>query len=205
MRIDNPSMPHANHGLISFFEDPTIFTVVDDEPRIKISQSDITGATNVDFVLPAGFHFFELFIRNLVPVTGGTDLGLQVSLDSGATFKAGASDYAYALWGGDTTTGFVNQIDAANTFILLNQTTNGLGTTGTQAYNARVFIFNPFGGRMFPMIMCHSSNNGSTGLQTAATSAGAYVGGGNASVSGVRFLLNSGNFERGEIYLYGIR
>jgi hypothetical protein len=205
MRIDNPTLPHKNHGNLSLAENLPVTTVVRDNPRVRISSADLTGVTTADFTLPSGFHFYEFIIRGLVPVTGGADLGLQVSTDGGSTFASGASDYAYALFGGDTTTSGLSQIDAANSFILLNQTTNGLGTTGTQVYCGRVLVCNAYGNRMFPMIHCYSSNAGSTGLQTYASVAGNYQTAGNAAINAIRFLLNSGNFERGFIHLYGIR
>lgn len=157
----------------------------------------------MDFVLPSGFQFYEVFIRFVKPSTAGTDITLRMSTDGGVTFAAAASDYAWVLYGGDTTTGALNQIDAADNEITLNQVTNGLGNSAVQTYNARILIMNAFGRSMYPCIMGSTSNVGNTNLQTFAFISGTYKFVSN--INAIRFLMLAGNISSGDFTLYGIR
>lgn len=75
----------------------------DDGPRFDqvgwraIAAADINGAQiSAIFSLPAGLNRFRLEWSDLL-LAASSNLGLQFSVDGGASFRSGATDYAWAL------------------------------------------------------------------------------------------------------------
>ena len=95
---------------------------------VSTEATTFTAASTVDIELtnsPTGVRAWEVEIFDFVNSGATVTLGLLFSYDGGATYKAGASDYAYGLEPyyatGGSTLGTAVRDDAA-AFILLNQT-----------------------------------------------------------------------------------
>jgi len=205
MKIQNPSLPYAPKTELSLALNAPISSPWDERPKVLIGRTSISAAVaTVDFVLPDHFHFIEILIRDLRPATNGADLKMRFSFNNGASYAAGASDYAWALWGGNTTTGAINQIDAADTGILCSQTTNGLGSTNpVNSYAARILLMNPFGGRMFPTLQGEHVSLDGGAVQTWAYFSGIYRIAA-SGVNGIRIMASTGNLTQGVFSVYGI-
>jgi hypothetical protein len=62
---------------------------------IDSTTTAFSGATTAVVALTSGFNEWELVLQGLVPSVAST-VSFQFSFDNGATYKAGASDYAYS-------------------------------------------------------------------------------------------------------------
>ena len=62
-----------------------------------IQSQSASASAQVDFTsgITSAYSEYVLKMIDVVPATNGTNLNFRVSEDGGATFKAGASDYAY--------------------------------------------------------------------------------------------------------------
>jgi hypothetical protein len=160
-----------------------------------IEKTIITGTpTFVDFALPSGFTSFRLVGTTLYSASGSFIIGLRTSVDGGATYAAGASDYASAFsFQGSTlnagsTNGasvFISDSCAANTPIDFNaQIVRGDGAFGLRTWGT------------------------STGVTQAATAR--YVGtfGGTRSATGaatnIRIIASSAFANTGVLTLFGV-
>ena len=63
------------------------------QDKLLISSATASNSAVIDFTLPSGYEYFELFVEHLIPQTNATSFFLRVSIDGGATFLSGASDY----------------------------------------------------------------------------------------------------------------
>lgn len=102
-----------------------------------ISSSTFTASAGPAFTL-SGYNSYRLQIIGLIP-SGTPTLTLQLSFDGGATYKAGASDYAYASqrWAG--VSGFMNSAAAT----AMSLTGASIDATASKANEIEMTIAGP--------------------------------------------------------------
>jgi len=167
-----------------------------------ISEATASNSAVIDFTLPTGYAYFELFIEHLIPQTNSTSLFLRVSVDGGATFLAGASDYEVhrnTLAGGGGTTyapsfGLAAQIAPIGTLI---------GNTSGRFFRCSFRIFHPSNTTQNKNITGEFAMQGSDG-QPALGNISARVFN-TSAVNAIRLLMNSGNIASGVFKLYGYK
>lgn len=158
---------------------------VQDPSAVAVVDFDITGYEMVRLV---GY---------LVPVDDGVSLALRFSDDGGSTFKAGASDYAYAK-------SFVSVASSGDFADETEAHINIGGTVGNAAGEQIVFdcsIITPAesGSKTVAVVQCSSLNAG--GLIVTQQGTGLYQTA--AVTDGARLLFDAGNIASGHVAAYG--
>jgi hypothetical protein len=169
----------------------------------------ITGSTaNVDFSLPHGFEFYEVLAKTILVDTDDVSLNVRLSDDFAATFIAGASDYSWVkLQNTDIEGQQLISVDTADAQFILGHATGTLGigsAAGEGVTGLRLQIMNAHSKTMVAMVQGQlfyiAANAGQS--STTVRFSGHLVT--LTQVSGIRLLLESGNFTAGVFQIYGI-
>jgi hypothetical protein len=169
-----------------------------------IQTQTVSNVASVDFVtgLTSVHDHYVITITNLVSATNNTDLWLRVSQDGGATFKAGATDYAYTTFGFlSGSSGSVGSL--SNSKILLAGGLRNTNATLDFAHGT-VTIFAPAGTTankwcMSDIAFFNAGNDLGRNLSNGVFQLNT------APINGIRFMLSSGNITSGVFTLYGLR
>ncbi len=169
---------------------------------ILVSEATASNSAVIDFTLPTGYDYFELFIEHLIPQTNATSLFLRVSTNGGATFLAGATDYEVqrnTLTGIGGTTyvpsfGLAAQIAPIGALI---------GNTSGSYFRCSFRIFHPSDSTQNKNITGEMSMQRFDG-QPALSNLSARVLN-TSAVNAIRLLMNSGNIASGTFKLYGYK
>lgn len=189
MRVDNPTFKHTSGGTTS--------------PEVLISRVTSTSVAAVEYTLPLDFSHFILRIKNLAPATDAVNAIIRNSFDGGVTFRAGASDYAWASYI-QTTGAAALETDAADTEVQLDRAAAfGVGNASGEGFQMTLYLFSHrMLSRRFTVV----------GTSTWAQSNGILVqslvvgkaNGATGLTSAVQFRMSSGNFS-GTFELWGVR
>ena len=169
---------------------------------LLVSEATASNSPVIDFTLPTGYDYFELFIEHLIPQTNATSLFLRLSIDGGATFLAGASDYevhknTLTGIGGTTYTpsfGLAAQIAPIGALI---------GNTSGRFFRCSFRIFHPSDATQNKNITGEFSMQRSD-TQPAMGSISARVLN-TSPVNAIRILMYSGNIASGTFELWGYK
>lgn len=172
------------------------------QDKLLVSEATASNNAVIDFTLPTGYDYFELFIDHLIPQTNATSLFLRVSIDGGATFLAGATDYEVhrnTLAGSGGTTyvpsfGLAAQIAPIGALI---------GNTSGRFFRCSFRIFHPSDTTQNKNITGEFAMQRSDG-QPALGNISARVFN-TSAVNAIRLLMNSGNIASGTFKLYGYK
>ena len=163
------------------------------------TQSAATSAT-IDFTtgIDSTYDEYVLTVNDLKVATDGAELYLRISTDSGATFKAGASDY---IWGQAVVFGgggvFAGSAGATHIEIGAN-----MGNASDEGFSGEIYIYNPSSAALHKRINVISSwiaaDANIVGIYASAT----YITD-NDAINALRVLADSGNLTSGTFTLYG--
>lgn len=168
-------------------------------------QTASTSAT-LDFTkgINSTFDMYMFVLTNILPATDGAGLQLRVSEDAGSNWQSDATDYEYHFElrkSSSATPSSVNSQGA--TSILITAAT--IGSAAGEALNGTVYAHGPASttNHMFRYDVVYMSNDATAelfqstgvGVRNDATTA----------ITGVRFLMSSGNITSGSIAMYGLR
>jgi len=159
-----------------------------------------SGAASVQFTTSgiAAYDECLVVLSDVVPATNLATLVMQISLDSGATWKSGATDYFYAA----------NLLSSAGTNLaggaegtIWYPLTGPLSNAVTCSVGGEVRLTAPHSSKLNPI-------NSSLAYFDAVhlylvTSAGMYISAA-SPINGIQFLMSSGNIASGTFTLYGI-
>ena len=175
--------------------------------RYLIQRSTPSGVATLDCIIPSttstpagpGYRAIEI-VGWLLPVTDGAGLHFRLSNDGGATYKAGASDYAwdqgYQSLNGSDTSGH-NRDDADSEI----QMSAG-GNVSGEGLDFAIKVIAPLNSARRTSV--HGTMvdiNGSTQIFRSLIFGAVLV----AEINNaVRFLFSSGNIASGEVSFYGI-
>lgn len=172
-----------------------------------VSQVASASAT-LDFtsLISSVYNKYIFDFENIVPATDNAELLMRCSVDNGATYAAGASDYAFADYINNTGAFSTNAVaSAAATAIKIMPSLDfGVPTGGV---NGSLQLFNPLNLDQ---------------VKTVIYQVGAFlndaqyyncVGGGwykllsapGLGVDAIRFLMDTGNIASGTIRMYGVK
>jgi hypothetical protein len=167
---------------------------------VPISKTTAANDSAIDISLTGGYSKYRIILENVYGTTDDREILLRVSIDSGATFKAGASDYEYrgGLFGNIGSTSTTTNVTVAF----------GVGFDGHQGATGYIDIFLANGS---------TTHNRFMGLVLSREGAqatdpffhwhfgGEYEGTSNTTAAtDIRFLMSSGNVSVGNFHLYGI-
>jgi hypothetical protein len=167
-----------------------------------LSSGTSSAAATLDLALTSGYRRYVLHVENCLPATDGAVPNFRVSINSGSTYEADASDY---LWAGYyvTSTG-ANGAYASNT----GGTTAVVLAPGGQENTAEfpgsyVFEIHSGSASQYPSVFFKSS------LILSADGALSWFSGsarytGSDAATNVRLLYSSGNIATASYALYGI-
>lgn len=172
------------------------------QDNLLISSATASNSAVIDFTLPTGYAYFELFIEHLIPQTNATSMFLRVSVDGGATFLAGASDYemhSNILTGSYGTT-YVPSYSLAAQIAPIGAL---IGNTAGRFFRASFRIFDPSNATQNKNFTGEFAMMRSDG-QPAFSNLSARVFN-TSPVNAIRLLMNSGNIASGVFKLYGYK
>ena len=174
---------------------------------VLLERKTAATSASVDFekYLDGTYKRYAFVLTNVV---GGTDQAyfyMRFSTDGGSTWKAGATDYKWALHGQrEVAYNYDDQAD--NEISIIPQTaaaTFGLGTADGEALDALVYI-SLGSATVFPKAHYRVGYGSAlNGLLISVSGAGQYNT--SETINGVQFLASSGNINAGDFSLYGIK
>jgi len=167
-----------------------------------ISSASASNSAVIDFTLPLGYDYFELFIDHLIPQTNASSFYLRASIDGGATFLSGASDYEIQR---NTLTG-IGGTTYVPSFGLASQIApigNLIGNTAGKFFRCSYRIFHPSDSVnnkniTGEMAMQRSDNQPAMSNLTARVLT-------TSAINAIRLFMNTGNIASGEFKLYGYK
>lgn len=171
--------------------------------RVKLESITASSDSQISFVGFSGFTNYEIVIENLAPATDNVSLISQVSADGGSTWKAGASDYVFALVGRNSAGVAKSNDSAAATGFILTDSTDGIGNAADEDLVANIIMFNPGATGTKTKFKWHLGYISAAPTVISLDGYGVY----NAAetIDGIRFTLGSGNIATGTFTLYGIK
>lgn len=171
------------------------------------TQTVSSSTAGLNFVLPDGFSDFVLIVDNLRPVTDDIEMALRVSIDGGANFLQGASDYEYMMLA-SSVAGDNKEGNAATSYLPFNLGASGwgIGNDTGEIHSYRIHIHRPGGATGLKFITCDCYFKTIAGGVAVTTMRG-YAKGSAASnpVNAIRFLGIGGNIAQCTARLFGIR
>jgi hypothetical protein len=172
---------------------------------ILLASAAASNSASIDFTsaIDSTYDLYVLVGVGIVPATDAVAAWLRVSEDAGSSWKSGAADYKYSGYvygiaaGGGGSGGTGEQIELTHGATLSNNAANAFNFFATvskpsSTTSKKEINFLPHG-------YVTSGGDYYTLMKT-----GAYVGTTNA-ITGLRFLMSSGNITSGSFYLYGIK
>jgi len=166
-----------------------------------IATTTASGVAAVDFTtgINSTYDAYLFVLTSVIPATTNTKLYMRTSSNSGSSFDAGATDYAYAMTGLDDAAGTLNAASGGTTQILINNKAAGASYSGI---TAAIYLHKPSASQRCQVTYTSSAlDNG--GLLGSVSGAGSRQATG--VVNAVRFLFSSGNIASGEFKLYGLK
>jgi hypothetical protein len=172
---------------------------------ILLANATASNSASIDFTsgIDSTYDMYILVGVGVVPATDAVAAWLRVSEDAGSTWKSGAADYKHSGYvygiaaGGGGSPGTEGQIvlthgtslsnNAANAFNFFATVSKPSSTTSKKEINFLPHGYVTSGGDYYTLMKT-----------------GAYVGTTNA-ITGLRFLMSSGNITSGSFYLYGVK
>ncbi len=163
------------------------------------TQVASTSAT-IDFTtgLDGTYNEYLFSLSSIIPATNATVLNMRISTDAGSTWKAGATDYNWNLnVGSSAATNTPIGSTAATSIQLTNTLSNNTGRPVTGEMKG----FAPASAILQPFTYHTASFDGTNVF--SVTGSGIYTAG--TAITGVRFIMASGNIASGSFSFYGLR
>lgn len=170
---------------------------------VLIQTQTANASTSIDFTsgIDSTYEEYVLVAKDVTPVTNATNLYMRISEDSGANWKAGASDYRYAIQHNNQAAVAGNLGSTGTTQMLI---ANSLGSSTPMSLDARIHIFSPSGSVKNKLFVGDYTYLPSDGVFQMGKIGAMYAGSVNA-INGIRLLMSSGNISSGTFSLYGVR
>jgi hypothetical protein len=174
-----------------------------------ISSATASGSASIIFNSGLGSTYDDYLVVGIgiVPATDAAQLYLNMSVDGGSSYEAGASDYSQSLgvvgangtvYDGNST-GFTN--------IVLTGTTNGISNSAAAGgLNFHLHLYRLSGTANVKQGHVEGSYGGNVALgRMNGAVAGISATLQNNDVDALRFQMNTGNIASGSFYLYGVK
>lgn len=173
-----------------------------------IATAVASNSATVDFTsgITSAYDEYLVTLTNVIPANDDSALYARLSEDGGSTFKAGATDYAYAHAYIDGNAGAITAAGTSGVpqFNITSASISNVASSGGASGEVRIFA--PAGTASKKHVsydMSVARTNGGLGM-IRTTGAGIFQLDTNA-INGIRFLMSSGNITSGNFALYGVR
>ena len=168
----------------------------------KIAGGTVTNEATLDLTgLSNAYAYYELVFDDLVPVSDNVGLWLRTDSDGGASFDAGASDYAYA-WLTVTEAGAVAGSGGSGDTKI--QVLSNAGNGAAEQASGRITIYNPGKGGQRPKVSWEISYRDQANVFRRSSGSGERTSAA-AAIDAIRILFSSGNIDTMNYTLYGYR
>lgn len=194
----------SNNWRVRSYHKASGLPAVDNSKKVLLLSASPANVASVDF---SGFVNDSLYSHyilegwNLRPQTDGADLWLRTDSDAGASFDAGASDYAYVtnryLSG---TAGLFQNRSAGDTKIILTTST---GDAAAEKADFELLIFNPSNTTFNKLLLWRIAHTYSSGEVGYTDGSGSRLS--TADIDSFQLLYSTGQVEAGELRLYGVK
>lgn len=166
----------------------------------KTSASASASVTFTSTYLTSTYNKYVILLQNVIPATDAVLLYVRVSTDDGATWKSGASDYAYA--GNTNSTSTVASLgNSGDTEIQL--TITNMGNAAAEYTNAVIWLWDPLNAstRTGIAAQCNTHSTATAPIMTQLQGEYTTVG----ATNGIQFIFSSGNIASGDFIIYGVK
>lgn len=172
------------------------------EDKLLIASATASNSAVIDFTLPTGYDYFELFIEHLIPQTNATSLFLRVSTDGGATFLAGSSDYEVHrnILSGSGGTNYTPTYGLAAQIAPIGAL---IGNTSGRYFRCSFRIFHTSDSVNNKNITGEFAMLRSDGQPVLSNLSARVLN--TSALNAIRLLMNSGNITSGTFKLYGYK
>lgn len=167
--------------------------------EVWVSSGAISTSTpTLDIALTGAYTTWKLVLTGIAPVTNSASLQARISIDNGASYKSGASDYSHAgLY--STSSGVSGHFDAPTESAILLQPVGSTSATDlTQSLEMR--LFTPNGANNIALVRGYFVD--SPGAVYNVESVGRSIW---SQATDIRFLYSTGNIAQATWALYGLR
>ena len=186
---------------------PCVASRADYKPsdRVLIQELTASASATVNFTkgIDSTYDVYVVEFWGVRPATDDVKLCMRMSTDGGSTWKAGATDYWYAvknlLGEGVTYSGGTTML----ALVTGEWATSSVGNAANEDANGWVRIYAPSSTGMYKHVLSKGAYSGADGGNYQSSGAGAYKA--TTAVNGFQFLFSSGNITAGTFRLYGIR
>lgn len=172
---------------------------------ILLEQHTASASAQLDFnswLNDTLYNDYIIRFSGIVPATNGASLVMRMATGGGPTVDAGANySYGSNVWrpGGIAQTGSAGQTEIVLDY---NASGDGISTTANFTYNGEINLWHPSSGQ-YTMIDGKVVYIDTAGpFRVAADLMGAYET--TTPVTGLRFLMSTGNIASGNISIYGV-
>lgn len=175
---------------------------------VLLNSTSAASSASIDFsstVINSAYDEYVVQMLNVVGSSTNAGLIARVSTSNAVSFFAAGNDYAYVLQGIDASGASINASSAAANGI-------ALGPSMTSSANAggictKMNFFNPSNTSFQKMFQSFSGGWDVGNVPFVCTGNGVCINTGaiTGAINGLRFLMNSGNINRGDFYIYGVR
>lgn len=157
---------------------------------VLVASGTVSGAATADIPLPAGYKYFRLIVREVIPATNNTDLYMRVSQNSGASYLTSGYDYGANFTNATSgTTGFYSASSITTGAVLLGQSLPN--ANGYNLFEVTIFPGNASRLPRFNYQCGWIAQVPATISQNGAGQSGSAVG----AATNVRLLMSSGNIS----------
>jgi len=173
---------------------------------VLIQTQTASSSAQIDFTtgLDDTYDAFVFHLSNVIPATDDVELWIRAGTGAGPTYQT--ANYRWAV--GMTSNGgsAIHAGSAAGSSIVLtsNAASDSIGNAAGEAGWDGVVRFSNPDGSVYKMFSFNGAYTRADGSIIPVAGAGAYVGA-TSAITGVRFMMETGNIASGRISLYGVR
>lgn len=160
-----------------------------------ISDQTISADATIDATWAIGAYTeIEVTLLDIVPATDNTNFLVRVSDDSGVSYEATGYVSSYEVVGQDSVQGLSGSDSLGTTSFVA---VLGMGNATSETMSGVLKLFNP-GGSAWKQMTLNGALEIASGLHRNLQSSGSWQGG-TGTITGIRFLMSSGNLTSGRI------
>jgi hypothetical protein len=172
---------------------------------VLIDSQEASSSATIDFTtgLDDTYDAYEIRVSSAKPATDDVEMWMRVGTGAGPTWQAGSSDYYWQLSVMRAATlGTIGDTGDSQIRLSWNNAASAIGNATGENFNAVIHFNNPDASNF-----CEFSY---TGAYSEASGAPLMLWGGGrhtstGAITGIRFLMESGNIASGRFSLYGLK
>lgn len=170
-------------------------------PWIKLTEITISNDGTIDFTgnIDSTYELYKFVLLDVDPATDGSLLQARIGTGGTPTWQSGGS--AYSILSTSRVVGSaVVEINGSSSAVSIS---GAVGNAATESLSGVVLVFNPANASESTKIQAETNYEDGSGNFSNSRSSGNYKAA--TAVTGIRFLMSSGNLNSGKITMYGLR